>query len=65
MPVVTVVQTAWNGFWDQVPLSVTFASIEGIGPESGDYATVAALVPDEVLLEAAGDCLERFVRVLV
>ncbi|WP_164928631.1 CHAD domain-containing protein [Gloeobacter violaceus] len=60
VPVVAVVRTAWNGFWEQVPLSVAFESIEGIGPESGDYATVAALVPDEVLLEAAGACLERF-----
>lgn len=62
VPVVATVQTRWYGFGQQVPLNFVYEHIEGIGPASGDYAAITALVPDEALLAVADEQIEQFCR---
>ncbi len=58
VPVISKAHVRWSGFYEQVPLTISFDRVEGIGPESGDYCEIEAMVPDEPLLALAEARLE-------
>lgn len=59
VPVVSKAHTRWSGFFDEIPFTISFDRIEGIGPYSGDYLEIEVMIPDRQLLEIAEERLQQ------